>query len=113
MVSNFNVQVSFHGPLFAGNAGEAARHAAKEQLIDKVVERWIRPGGRGLGRRRNTLRLMSRGVLEAEVSSTLHHPRRSRKATGAWTTKQMRIYRAMAPRVLRATQRRIVQELGG
>ena len=75
---------------------------AMEEALDTISARFMR-GGKGLGVKRNQLMLTSAPLLR-EVSSTLVPPR----TTGSsWTGKNIAIFKAMAPRVVRAAVKRI------
>lgn len=106
-------KITFSGPLFDEAARRnVGRDALKEEVIEKVAERWLRPGRRA-GRRNNILERQDRQESNQQklvISSTLRHPRQS---GNSWRRKQYAIARSMVPRVLRAAARRAAQQLGG
>ena len=77
---------------------------AIQEVIEKVSKRMER-GGKGLGAKRNTITREVR-PLSATVTTTLSNPRQTGKA---WENKQRAIAKAMAPRVLRSAQRKIIK----
>lgn len=100
--------VTVHGPAFGEGLDKTIEGAILGEALDKINQRLMRKRRKGLGARRNTLSLSERGALEFEVDTTLKNPRNTGKA---WNRKQLAIARAMAPRVLRSTAKRIVGDL--
>ncbi len=74
------------------------------EVVEKVGKRMER-GGKGLGAKSNTITREPQR-LSATVSTTLNNPRQT---GAAWERKQRAIARAMAPRVLRSAQRKIIK----
>lgn len=103
------IEIELRGPLLTGKAAPIGARALKQQAIEKILERWLRPGRRA-GRRNNTLSRRDLKELEVEVTSTLRNPRQS---GGSWRRKQYGIARSMTPRVVRKAAEAAAREAGG
>lgn len=114
-----NVNVKVRGPLFDKKIDATVRAAIFDEGLAKISQRMTRngpfgSGGKGLGVKRNTVGAAmswpsSSATGDLTVETTTVWPRT--KGT-KWAEKNMRIVRAMAPRVMAAVGRRIVGELG-
>lgn len=104
------VRVTMTGPLFEKRIDREIEREIVEYTMDKIEHR-LRRGGRRLGRKNNPIRegrLTLGGGATLEMTSTTNWPRTS---GGSWSRKNVAIVKAMAPRVLRATAKRIVTAL--
>lgn len=115
------VEVVVRGPLFSKKIDRVVKAAMIDECLKKINKRLLRPrkktrlGTPALGGRRNVVTAemaFGEGVeTQATVSkiySTLKSPRT--KGT-SWIRANVKIARAMAPRVLRKAAKRIVGEL--
>lgn len=109
---NITANVTVKGPMFTKRIDSVVKQAIIEETLKKVDERMGRKGvqgsgGKGLGVRRNIVSRKLTG-LELTVDSTTIAPRT--RGT-AWQKKNVRIIKAMVPRVVRKTALRIASEL--
>jgi len=109
-----DVSVTLRGGLFEKNIDRVVEQALVGEVLTKVDERLMRKGthgsgGQGIGVRRNIVTRRSRG-LELDYGSTRRNPRNTGKA---WLAKNVRIVKAMAPRVIRKAALRMAAELAG
>ena len=109
---NLSLDVTIKGPLVTKKVDKVVKDAIVAESLEKIRDRLTRKGaqgsgGKGLGVKRNIITNAFRG-LELEVDSTRIYPRT--RGT-AWLRKNTAIVKAMAPRVLRKTAARIVDEL--
>lgn len=118
MTQPMAVHVTVRGPLFTKKINAVVKQAMIDECMKKVDERLSRkPPAKKLGMMRNPVKTrMEAGGTDAvnlhfeHVQSRFHNPRRT---GSSWAKKNMGIIKAMAPRILRATAKRIVGELGG
>lgn len=105
--------VTLRGGLFGKNIPRSVETAIQSEAIAKIRERLTRKGaggsgGRGLGVKRNVVRVDERR-LELAVSTTRKAPR----VTGvAFKSKNVGIVKGMARRVVRKSAERIAREMG-
>lgn len=110
-----DVTVKLKGKLaIEGVADRIVQKQIQHELIGAIGDRLTRKGskgsgGTGLGVRRNTITRAPDRFNTVELRSTAVFPRT--KGT-AWKRKNMGIVKAMAPRVLNKTARRIEEEMG-
>jgi hypothetical protein len=103
---SLTVNVTLKGPLFTEVITDVVERSIIDQSLHKFEPRLAR-GGKGIGARRNTI-TQDRQGLTLEATSTLRPPRTKGKA---WLRKNEGVVRGMAPRVLRATAKRIAEQL--
>jgi hypothetical protein len=109
---NLSIDVTIKGGLVSKKVDAVVKKAIVEETLQKISERLGRKGaqgsgGKGLGVKRNIVdRQLS--DISLEVDTTKIWPRT--KGT-SWNRENVAIVKAMAPRVLRKTAARIVDEL--
>lgn len=104
------VSVTLSGPFFTKKINSVVRNAIVTETMKKIEKR-LRRKGRKLGRKRNPIgpgELTLGNDVTLVMTSTTNWPRT--KGT-AWKNKNVAIIKAMAPRVLRKTAKRIAGEL--
>lgn len=106
-MSTVTTSVKLRGPIFDKKITPLMEAIIYDNAIDSIGKRLAR-GGKGLGAKRNPINRERRGLTETVSSSTI----RPRTKGTAWLRKNLAIANSMAPRVLRATATRIVEELG-
>lgn len=112
-----DISVKVNGGIFEKNIPAVVRTVMYEEALLKINERLLRKGrfgsgGKGIGVQRNTItdeRRRGSGDMELLIRSTRIAPRVS---GAAWQKKNIGIVKAMAPRVLRKSADRIVEEMG-
>lgn len=102
-----NISATVRGGLFSKNIERLVQKQIDHEILTKIDQR-VQRGGKGLGARRNTITGERQGFYALTMTSTRVFPRT--KGT-SWQRKNIAIIKSMAPRVARATAKRIAEEL--
>lgn len=107
------LDVTVSGPFFDRDRRKEVEGAIEEG-IEKLGKRSER-GGKGLGARRNRIsreKFRNPQTRFTELGEDVFSTRLSPRTTGrAWTNKNLRIWRAMAPRVFKSVLNRVIARL--